>query len=379
MECGGLAFAEVGLVGGGHGKEAGTFNADDDLRSAGAVALRVGDGDGIGLRLLQGDGLGGLRVGVDHHVGRLPVEVEGTLRARVGGQCGAGTVENGRRRCRGGGHGHGIHGDGLRNLVGAMSVACRYGQSHLVGAGIGVSVVGVLSCSRLSIAKVPLVAADVLAARAGGGSAGELCGLPNANVGGSEAGMRLSIHHDGLSGSTIALVAHGDGASVGACHGQGAVGARGILQVRGETSRTSPTIRGTRLTVGNQVDGFAHAVRTAAIHQRRQDAAVGAARSSVRERDVTSRVGVVCNQKDVVLSRLCIVDMTVFRGGGAITTVHNVAACQLAACGFDVAERTPAVEVDVNLRAALHVDVQTAWLGYTHEIESGVGRSVKTT
>ena len=79
------------------------------------------------------------------------------------------------------------------------------------------------------------------------------------------------------------------------------------------------------------------------------------------------------------MSGLRIVDMTVFCGRNTIAAVHDVAACQLAACGFNVAERPPAVEVNVNLRGALHVDVQVTRFRYTHEIESrirGCGKTV---
>ena len=117
------------------------------------------------------------------------------------------------------GSGQRVHGDGLRDLVGAMSVASGYRQSCLIGASGGVGVVGRLSCASLSISEVPLVAANALAARVGGGGAGELRGLALAYRGGVEAGSRLSIYHDGFCGGTVGLVAHGDGAGVSARHG----------------------------------------------------------------------------------------------------------------------------------------------------------------
>ena len=99
VERGGLAVAEVCLVSGGHGDEAGAFDGDDDLGSAGASALWIGNGHRIGLCLLQRNGLGGLRVRIGHHVGRLPVEVESALCAGIGGKGGRGTIVNG-GRCR---------------------------------------------------------------------------------------------------------------------------------------------------------------------------------------------------------------------------------------------------------------------------------------
>ena len=87
VQSGGFAFAEFILVGGGQGSHVGAFHAHRDLCGAAATALWVGDGDGIGLGGLQRHGLGGLCIGVDHHVGGLPMEVEssrGTCTGREG-------------------------------------------------------------------------------------------------------------------------------------------------------------------------------------------------------------------------------------------------------------------------------------------------------
>ena len=111
-----------------------------------------------------------------------------------------------------------IHGDGLRDLVGAMSVACRHRQCGLISACGGVGVACALSCASLPVAEIPLIAAYTLSAGIGGGSAGELCGLANANAGGVETGCRLCIYHD-LSGSCSGLGTHGSRAGVSACHG----------------------------------------------------------------------------------------------------------------------------------------------------------------
>ena len=167
VQCGGLTVAEVGLVGREHGEEARAVDADDDLGGAGAVALWVGDGDGEGLRPLQRNSLGGLRVGVGHHVGGFPVEVEGALRSRVGAQCCGGAVEDGGRRCRCGGHGHGIDiGDlGVTIYTSARSL---HSESHGIFAGLGVVVADGLSVTCGAIAEVPLVAVD-LVSRGGAG------------------------------------------------------------------------------------------------------------------------------------------------------------------------------------------------------------------
>ncbi len=74
------------------------------------------------------------------------------------------------------------------------------------------------------------------------------------------------------------------------------------------------------------MDGFTHAIRTAAVDQRRQDAAVGGAGADILKRDVAWVVGVVGNQQDVVLPRLCVIDVAMLCGIGTITTVNHIAA-----------------------------------------------------
>ena len=87
----------------------------------------------------------------------------------------------------------------------------------MIGASRGVGVVGCLSCASLPITEIPLIAADALAAGVGGGGAGELCGLTNANAGSVEAGMRLCIYYD-LGGRCGSLGTHGSRAGVSAGH-----------------------------------------------------------------------------------------------------------------------------------------------------------------
>ena len=67
-----------------------------------------------------------------------------------------------------------------------------------------------------------------------------------------------------------------------------------------------------------------------------------------------------------------IIDVAVFGGIGAITAIHHVAARKLAASGVDVAERSPAVKVDVVAGGAVHVNVQIARLVDLHVIECRV-------
>ena len=236
MQGGGLTLAEVGLVGRQHGEEARSVDADDDLCGAGAAALRVGDGDGEGLRLLQRDGLCCLRVGVDHQVGGFPVEVEGALRACVGGQCGAGAIEYGGRCCRGRRGGHGVDGDGLYDLVGASACSLD-GMCDVICSCLGVVVADGLSVASLSVAEVPLVAVDLVSS----GGAGELGRVALADAGGVEAGGGEGIDGDGmrdLVGAT-AVGLHRESHLVGAGL---SVGVAGVLSRSGLVVAEVPLI-----------------------------------------------------------------------------------------------------------------------------------------
>ena len=90
-------------------------------------------------------------------------------------------------------------------------------------------------------------------------------------------------------------------------------------------------------------------------------------------------VAVIGEQKDVVLARLGVIDVAVLVAAtGSIAAVDHVAARKLIACSVDVAERSPAIEVDVVSWVTVNQDVQIPRLVDLHVIESGVGGSVKT-
>lgn len=451
MQRGGTAFAKFILVGVGGGGHIGAVHADGQVYRGGTATLRVGDGDGIELRFNQRYGLRGLAVGVDYHVGRLPVVGEGALRTRVDGDgrgfgilhgsrvgsanrggrgvhgdvlhygacagaaatldreghtevasrgvsvgsgfaCAVGGVVaevpsiagdliarggagelRGFALAHGGGGEAGVgsrdHGDGLGHFVGT-AVAGLHGVGHVIGAWRGISVVHGFTCTSSAVVEVPSVIGEVLAGD--GGSASELGGVALAYGGCGEAGFREGKDKDRGRG-TVGLVAHGDGAGVCASHGQGAVGDGGVLLRGAEVVGTRPLICGARLSHCREVYGLTHAVRAVVVDQRRQDAAVGGAGANVREVDVAGLVGIVGDEQDVVITVLGVVDVAVLGGVGAIATVRHGAARQLVAGRVDVVERSPAVEVDIHGRGAVHVDVQVAWLVDSHVVEGGVG------
>ena len=112
------------------------------------------------------------------------------------------------------GSGQRVHGDSLCGLVGA-SASSLYGEGHLIGAGLFVSVARVLPGPCLVVAEVPLEAVEAMSS----GGAGELCGLALADGGGIEAGSWQRVHGDGLGALMRASssVLHGEGYLVGAC------------------------------------------------------------------------------------------------------------------------------------------------------------------
>lgn len=110
-----------------------------------------------------------------------------------------------------------VYGNGLGDLVGAVPVAVRDGKRHLVGAGLRIGVAYVLPCPSLSIAKVPLVAFDLLSTGVGGGGAGELSGVALANCREVEIGSGVRIDND-FGGGTVRCTTYGDGAGVSTSH-----------------------------------------------------------------------------------------------------------------------------------------------------------------
>ena len=110
-----------------------------------------------------------------------------------------------------------VYGNGLGDLVGAVPVAVRDGKRHLVGAGLRIGVAYVLSCPSLSIAKVPLVAFDLLSTGVGGGGAGELGRVALANCREIEIGSGVRIDND-FGGGTVRCTTYGDGAGVSTSH-----------------------------------------------------------------------------------------------------------------------------------------------------------------
>ena len=214
-----MALADGGSVEAGCG---GGIHGDGlrDLVGASSSGLH-GEGYLVGTRLCVG--MCGILSRTCLIVTEVPLVAIDALSCRSAGELsGLALADGGGVEARSGGW---VDGDGFGDVVGAVPVACRHGQCRLVGAGSGIGVCRALPRTCLPVAEVPLVAADGLSAGVGGGGAGKLCGLALANRGRVEVGRRLGIHHDGFSSGAVALVAHGDGAGVGACHGHGAVGA----------------------------------------------------------------------------------------------------------------------------------------------------------
>lgn len=209
-----------------------------------------------------------------------------------------------------------------------------------------------------------------------GGSTVELGRVANTNRIGLKTGCRQRKNNDG-SGGAACFTGECDGAGVSTRHVLVAARDINVLLRRGEAVRSRPVIGGTRLSCCGQMDGFADTVGTVVVDQRRQDAAVGGSRASVREGNVTWRVGIVGNQQNVILTHFRIVDMAVLGSGGAVAAVHDVAASKFVASRIDVIKRSPAVEVDINGRGTLHVNIQIARLCNSHEIESRIGGSGK--
>ena len=156
-----------------------------------------------------------------------------------------------------------------------------HGEGHFVFAVVVKGVTGVLAAGGFAVAKVPFVVRDFLSRWIGGRGASELHGLAFANCGEGEVGGRHGIHFDKFGFCAARFAAHSDGAGVNAGHIHGAVRDGRILLGGAEPVRSRPAKGGSRLVLCGQVDGLTHAVRTAAVHQWRQDAAVGGAGAHV--------------------------------------------------------------------------------------------------
>ena len=109
-----------------------------------------------------------------------------------------------------------VHDHCLCDLV-STSAFGLHGEGRLVGAGVGIGVVGALSRASLAVAEVPLEAV------ATGGGAGELGGFAFTYRRGVEAGGRLGIHSDGLRDlvGAAARGLHGEGHLMRARLGEG--------------------------------------------------------------------------------------------------------------------------------------------------------------
>ena len=70
-------------------------------------------------------------------------------------------------------------------------------------------------------------------------------------------------------------------------------------------------------------------------------------------------------------------ELEMLSGVNAVTTVHEVTTSKLATHSVRVAERSPAVKVDVDRGITVHIDVQIARCLNTHIVESRVGRGAK--
>ena len=92
----------------------------------------------------QGHSLRVLGVGVRHHVGGFPMEIERSRTARTA-QLGCAAIRNGLvRTCIG--YGGGIYSDSLSLRAGAVSIAATHREGYWVVACIGILVRWVLLC-----------------------------------------------------------------------------------------------------------------------------------------------------------------------------------------------------------------------------------------
>ena len=392
QRCSAAIDDDIGL---GYGSRSGGGIHGHDLRT-GACAAAGADAHGVGDLIVTG-----LGVGMAHglaatrlSVAEVPLVARNLLARRSGG----GTGELGRSAFADRGEGEvrcrlAKHLDGLGDLAGAMSSA-SYGEGDLVAARVGIGVCGVRPCACLSITEVPVVALYLLSRGVCGGSAGELGGGADTYRGEVEVGGRHGID-DHIGGGAIGLATHGDGAGVGAGHVHRAVRTGGVLLGAGEPPRTGPTVSGARLSVRCQLNGFAHAVGTAIVDQRRQDAAVRLAITCIfLEGNVAATSVIVGYKENIVLSYLSINHVSILVGLSAETTVMKVAGrieigvrrvvgttgairsqqtCLPRCCrtwvGL-VAERTPKREV--NVERCFHLDGDVTGNTNSHIVPEGM-------
>ena len=133
--------------------------------------------------------------------------------------------------------------------------------------------------------------------------------------------------------------------------------------------------------MGSQIDGLAHTVGTIIVDQWGQDAAVGGAvAANLAETDVARLVGKVGDYKNIVFTSLRIGGNHAMLCGidGVTTTDHFVGGQAIGARCGRVGEGTPATEVNVMARGAIHVNINTARIQYSHVIPGGIGRCVET-
>ena len=130
---------------------------------------------------------------------------------------------------------------------------------------------------------------------------------------------------DDLGSGAVGLVAYCNCASVVASHVHGAVRTGGVLLGAGEPARTGPAVSGSCLSVGAQMNGFTHAVRTFVVDQRRKDATVRLAITCIfLEGNVAATSVIVGYKENIVLSYLSINHVSIFVGLSAKAAIMKV-------------------------------------------------------
>ena len=209
VKGGRAVLADFAGFGDGRCRHVGAFHVHHYLLGAGAAPVNTRYGDGVHLRRGEGHGLGGLIVGVGHHVGRFPMVGVVPCWCRIGSEgCGAAEDDLGGVR-RYGNSRDGINGHCQSDFIYAPATRL-YGMCHIVGARSGVSVCRVLGVVGGAVAKIPFITCDFMPQGVGGGCAGELGGRAFANGGEFEIGDRHGIDDD--------LGRAGGGLSINGCH-----------------------------------------------------------------------------------------------------------------------------------------------------------------
>ena len=168
----------------------------------------------------------------------------------------------------------------------------------------------------------------------------------------------------------------GDSTAIGARHVGSGIVKDGILIVRSPCAPyLKPMVCRSRKPIGRKRQVASDAHRIIITHQRRKDGTVGGGLTiGLAEMDVTSAIGVIGNQQDIILAFLCIPNLASFVPVGRITTRNDHRPGQSVGTRLQrVVERSPAAEVDVDLRRTVHIDIHVTWVEDAHIIPRRIG------